>query len=251
MTPMPFQYRVCRACQDDGRRSFVPSFVPSAEPLVHSCGLFQQWGSRVCVGSSWESRRDGWVPGATLGFVDVWIDESGSLVGNPFVRGPPRRLAMAYDELLLLILTDDLDIDRTALNYHRLLDAQRPGLARVEPVERRILLEVAAKHDVLVSCDSAAQHSFAGFRAWIAFHVQLLQSGHSLRLLGPLPDPSCALWSTHGLSLVGALLWAGGRLLDGAVTVRRLPCASLSLMTLLSTLPTITVGPTCTTKRGW
>ena len=220
VTPLPFQYRACRACQDHGRRSFVPSFVPSSGPLAHSCGLFQQWGSCVCVGSSWESRREGWVPGATLGFVDVWIDELGSLVGNPFAWGPQRRLSMAYDELLLLILMDDLDIDRTALNYHRLRDEQRSGFARAEPVERRILLEVAAKHDVMVSDDGAAQRSFAGIRAWIAFHVQLLRAGHSLRLLGPLPDPSCALWSTHGLSLAGALVWAGGRLLDGSTAVR-------------------------------
>ena len=221
VTPIPFQYRACRACQDDGRRSSVQSFVPFSGPLAHSCGLCQQWGSRVCVGSSWESRRDGWVPGATLGFVDVWIDELYSLVGNPFAWGPQRRLSLAYDELLLLILSDDLDIDRIALEYHRLRDEQRSGVARAEPVERRILLEVAASHDVLVPDDGAAQLSFAGIRAWIAFHVQLLRSGHSLRLLGPLPDPSCPLWSTHGLSLAGALVWAAGRLLDGACTVRR------------------------------
>ena len=54
---------------------------------------------------------------------------------------------MAFDELLQLILTDDLDIDRLALDYHRLRDEHGAGTARAEPVNRRILLEIAAKHD--------------------------------------------------------------------------------------------------------
>ena len=219
MTPIPLQHRACRACQDDGCRSFVPSFVPSPGPLAHSCGLLQQLGSRVCVCSSEGSDRDGWVPGATLGFLDVWIHHY-SLVGNPFARGPPRRLAMAFDELLQLILTDDLDIDRLALDYHRLRDEHGTGTARAEPVNRRILLEIAAKHDVLLDTAVAAQHRFDGVRAWVAFHVQLLRSGQSLRLLVPFADPGCPLWSNRGLSLAGALNWKANQLSDGVAPVR-------------------------------
>lgn len=219
--PISFHYRVCRACQDDGRRIFVLSSVPSSAPLVHSCGLFPCWGSRVVVGSSRESERDkSWVAGAALGFADTWIDSIDSLVDNPFAMGPPRRLCYAYDELLLLILSDDLDFDSLALEYHRLRDEQRSGLTPAEPMELRILREIARRHDVQVSDERAARFSFAGVRAWVAFHLRLLQSGRSLRLLGPCPDSACPPWSTFCLSLAGALVWAGWHFLDsdGQVT---------------------------------
>ena len=181
------------------------------------------------VGSSRGSLGDGhWVAGAALGFVDIWINSTDSLVINPFVEGPPRRLCCAYDELLTLILTDDLDFDRLATEYHRLLDEHRSGFTRTGPVEMRVLQEIARQHGVQVSDELAAHFSFAAIRAWIAFHAQLLRTGRSLRLLGPLPDLTCPPWSTYLVSLAGALAWAGWLLLESEDQVTP-PSVSLCL----------------------
>jgi hypothetical protein len=176
-----------------------------------------------------EGSCDGWVPGATLGFVDVVIDSSDSLVPNPFGWGPVRRLCMAFDELLTLILSDDLDIDRLALDFDRSSDGRRFTGASISPAERRVLVAIAAKHDVLLLEDRLRCFSFAGVRSWISFHLLLMRSGASIRLLGPRPNRARPLWSSYGLSLVGALLWVGCRLHGDPATVRWRPVMLLLL----------------------
>lgn len=205
-SPPPFYLSACRACQDDGRLLFVPSSVPCVAAATHTCGLLQCWGCRVFVGS--------WVDGggeSVEGCVDVPIEGAGTCVENPFGRGATYRLCRAYDDLLLIILHEDLDFDRLATDYHRLRDEQLAGPTRANPTTRRTLLEIAARHDVLLAGDDlVARFTFLGVRAWIAYHVRMLRAGRTLRLLVSYDLAAGKPLLCHGASLAGALIRLAG-----------------------------------------
>ena len=218
-SPISFQSYACRVCQVGGQ---LPSGVPcistigSTDNFVscgisqsHRCELLRRWGSCVIVGKC----RKGATPdnnSVALGgkpcFLDVLIDRS-SLIGNPFVGAPRVRLCKAYDELLRLLLSNDLDYDRLALTFPHLVDDPGSGVVGTASFEKRILSEVAASHDVQLHDSNAGRFSVETLRAWVAYHAQLLCSGQSLRLQCHCIQGAACPWSCHGQGLAGALTW--------------------------------------------
>jgi len=238
--PISFQSRACQVCQDggplglegsgptstlNGKSSAVPCPLPRSAPSAHACNLLHRWGSCVVVGKQSQGLLGRHEQSALQGFVDVMIDRHDSMVGNPFVAAPVRRLCMAYDELLQLLLRDDFDFDRHRLDYHRLLDEHRSGSTSTESVERRLLLGIAARYDVRLAeanRNYARRHRLEGVRAWLAHHAHLLRSGVALRLLCHCVEGTCSPWSCHGQGLAGALTWLADYDRREPTTVRRI-----------------------------
>ena len=218
-SPISFQSYACRVCQVGGQ---LPSGVPCLSTIgsmdddvscgssqSHRCELLRRWGSCVIVGKC----RKGVAPnntGVALSgkscFRDVLIGRS-SLAGNPFVGAPRVRLCKAYDELLRLLLSNDLDYDRLALTFPHLVDDPGSGVASTTSFEKRILAEVASSHHVQLHDSYAGRFSIETLRAWVAYHARLLCSGQSLRLLCHCIQGAAGPWSCHGQGLAGALTW--------------------------------------------
>lgn len=207
VSPRPFQSFACRSCQAGGFS--VPCSARGALP----CQLLQRWGSQVLVGRGRKgSRADGrstMVDDECVGELHVPIDR-GTVAGNPFVGGPLDRLTQAYDELLHVLLSEDLNYDELALQFPQLVDEPSFGVTGAEPMERRLLLEIATTHGVLLQETFASRFRIQAFRVWIAFYAQRLRLGCSLKLLchcieGPSPP-----WSCHGQGIAGALTWVAG-----------------------------------------
>ena len=220
VAPRPFQDFACRECQAGGY--FVPCSARGALP----CQLLQRWGSQVLVG---RCRRHGratssstMVDGDALGEIHVQIDR-GTVVGNPFVRGSHEQLTRAFDELLHVLLSDDLNYDELALQFPQLVDEPGFGVTGAEPMERRLLLEIATTHGVLLHETYVSRFRTQAFRVWVAFYAQRLRLGHSLKLLCHCIEGSSPPWSCHGQGLAGALTWVAGLSSWGNHTVC-LPC---------------------------
>ena len=135
------------------------------------------------------------------------IGQSDSLVANPFVEGPRTRRCQAFDELLSLVLTDDLDFDRVHDDYHRMLDERRGGLLRSTPVERQLLICLAEKHNVGLDESLVDAFSIDALHIWLRHHARQMLTGHSLLLVCDCVVGDCPFWTCHGQSLAGALLW--------------------------------------------
>lgn len=201
-----FQSLACSLCQGSGL------------PASCSCELFQRWGSWVVVGS-YAERGDGQREGSVGGWADVVVDKD-SMVGNPFERAPRQRLCEAYNELLRHILTSDIEFDRLASGYQRCVDEHRASMD--SPVSRRLLQEIASKHDVrLHGC--AERFCADHVRAWVGFHAQLLRTGRCIRLLCHGAIGRCPPWTSHAQGLAGALTWAATVLVRGASEVSPAP----------------------------
>ena len=204
VSPRPFQNLACRECQAGG--PLVPCSARGALP----CQLLQQWGSQVSVGRC--VRVDRTASSSMMGDVDcvnqvhVLIDR-GSMVGNPFVGGSHERLTKAFDELLHVLLTDDLNYDELALQFPQLADEPSFGVTGAEPMERRLLHKIATTHGVLLHEAHAGRFRILALRAWIAFHAQRLRLGCSLKLLCHCMEGPAPPWTCHGQGLAGALVW--------------------------------------------
>ena len=177
-SPISFQSYACRVCQVGGQ---LPSGVPCLSTIgsmdddvscgssqSHRCELLRRWGSCVIVGKC----RKGVAPnntGVALSgkscFRDVLIGRS-SLAGNPFVGAPRVRLCKAYDELLRLLLSNDLDYDRLALTFPHLVDDPGSGVAGTTSFEKRILVEVASSHHVQLH-DSYVMRAVSALRRFV------------------------------------------------------------------------------------
>lgn len=198
----------------------VTSFVPSSMSSVSVCGLLQSWGSCVRVV---ESRRaahnDGRIaPRSALGYVNILIDLRDSMVGNPFVGGPPERLNSAFDELLGHVLAERIDFDSILSDYYRLRDEHRSGTGFDEPATRRLLLEISTRHGVELDETRQQLLSVDAVRAWVAHYSSLMLAGQSFQLLCHCGEGPCSHGDGHGRSLAGALLWT----CRGYATVRHL-----------------------------
>ena len=213
---------VCQAGRRPSERTLniqpVPSFVLDAE--LHSCVLLQRWGSVVVVDG-----RDAAKQRATVGLLHVPIFGT-SMASNPFVGGTRRQCCEAFDALLQLLFSTEIDLDRSELLYLRMRDTQRDDAAACDPMkvrlDFRLLADIAKRHDVVLDPKLSVTFSLAGLGAWLAFHLRCLSHGHSLLLLTCTgePDDDYPLWSNHGHSLAGALTWLASSNLAFATEVR-------------------------------
>ena len=179
-----------------------------------TCTAFRQLGVVVVVGSGGlQGEAVCATDGTTL---DVQVGGF-SMVANPFTGGPRKHICEAYDDLLGLVMTEDLDLDRLASDFHRLHQEIHSGVVSAGPVERRLLDGIAQRHGLCLRRE-ACGFSVAGLRAWVGYHVQLLRSGRSLGLCDPSYRSPCPPWTCPAQSLVGALAWAA-ELTYGAVEV--------------------------------
>jgi hypothetical protein len=157
----------------------------------------------LCAGSGCVYSSCGQGAGALkppLSAVDVLIDNR-SLICDPFTGGSREAQCRAVHELLCYLLTITFDYDFTDLLYHRLRDERLMGTGVVEPVEIRILSEIAARHGVVRREEGQALPSFRAMRVWLAYFGQQLLLGVDLRLVclnhracvSPLACRACTL----------------------------------------------------------
>jgi hypothetical protein len=228
--PPSFHSFACPVCQAGRRPSErtlniqpVPSFVLNAE--VHSCLLLQRWGSVVVVDG-----RTAAMQRAVVDLLHVPIFGT-SMASNPFIKGTRRQRCEAFDALLQLLLSTDIDLDRFELLYIRMRDTRRDDAAACDPMKVRLdfqlLADIARGHGVVLD-PLFTTFSLDGLSAWLAFHLRCLSRGHSLLLLCCTGEPNDdhSLWSNHGHSLAGALTWLASRNL-AFVTEVRLPATCL------------------------
>ena len=165
------------------------------------------------------------------------------MVGNPFVGAPRRQLCEAYDELLQLILLGDLDFDRLALDFHRLLDEHGQSPALTPSMDRFLLLEIAARHGTRVADHCLDRTRVDGIRAWVGYHARRLRAGYSLCLLCHCVEGQCDLWCCHGQCLAGALTWAVDRVLPLEPPVLPIALGLLSLPLVQALTPEVESCP--------